>query len=309
MEHVYYLSEDGKTTIHAVKWLPNGKPCGVVQIIHGMCEYAERYAPFAEFLAANGYIVCAEDHAGHGKSAANRDDLGWFNQEHSLDIVIADVRTLHKKMKAEAENLPYFVLGHSMGSFFCRKYVSIYGNELAGAIIMGTGFIGMPLMNTALTMTRLNAKFKGWRNRSGFIKKLAFGSYNKKFKSENNPLSWLSTDRQNTELYKADEYCNFDFTDNGYYILFSAIKSACSKKTVKAVPKTLPVYFVAGSEDPVGNYGKGVIKAYGKFKKAGIKKVDITLYSGARHEILNDICKEQTYADLLDFIKKNSIQV
>lgn len=306
MEHFYYLSKDGKTNIHAVKWLPEGKPRGVVQIIHGMCEYAERYAPFAEFLAANGYIVCAEDHAGHGKSAATAADLGWFNEEHSFDTVIADIRTLHKMIKKETAGLPYIVLGHSMGSFFCRKYISLYGNELAGAIIMGTGFKGSPLMNTALTMTRLNATFKGWRNRSNFIDSLAFGSYNKRFKSENNSLSWLSVDTENTDKYMADELCGFKFTNNGYFILFSAIKSACSNKTIAAVPKNLPVYFVAGDCDPVGDYGKGVIKAYGKFKNAGIQKVDITLYEGARHEILNDVCKQQTYADLLDFINKNS---
>lgn len=306
MEHFYYLSKDGKTNIHAVKWLPEGKPRGVVQIIHGMCEYAERYAPFAEFLAANGFIVCAEDHAGHGKSAATNADLGWFNEDHSLDTVIADIRTLHITMKKESAGLPYIVLGHSMGSFFCRKYIALYGSELSGAIIMGTGFKGSPLMNTALTMTRLNAAFKGWRNRSKFIKSLAFGSYNKRFKSENNSLSWLSVDVDNTVAYRANEFCNFDFTNNGYFILFSAIKSACSKKAIAAVPKNLPVYFVAGNCDPVGDYGKGVIKAYGKFKKAGIQKVDITLYDDARHEILNDICKRQTYADLLNFISKNS---
>ena len=306
MEHIYYLSQDGKTNIHAVKWQPNCKPRGVVQIIHGMCEYAERYAPFAEFLATCGYLVCAEDHAGHGKSAATPADLGWFNDEHSLDTVIADIRTLHQTIKAEVGDLPYFILGHSMGSFFCRIYLSLYGSELAGAIIMGTGFKGSTLMNTALTMTRLNAAFKGWRNKSNFINSLAFGSYNKRFKSENNSLSWLSVDTENTEKYRADDYCNFKFTNNGYYILFSAIKSACAKKTISAVPKNLPVYFVAGNCDPVGDYGKGVIKAYGKFKKAGIQKVDITLYNDARHEILNDICKEQTYADLLEFFTINT---
>lgn len=307
MEHIYYLSKDGKTNIHAVKWLPDGNPKGVVQIIHGMTEYAERYAPFAEFLAANGYIVCAEDHAGHGKTAKTLDDLGWFNDGHSLDTVISDIHTLAKLMGSEG--LPYFILGHSMGSFFCRKYISQYGNELAGAIIMGTGFMSSSLMNVALALTRVNAAFKGWRNRSKFIKSIGFGSYNKKFKSENNPRSWLSVDRENTDKYGLDPLCNFSFTNNGYYILFSSIKAACSKKTIAAVPKNLPVYFVAGEDDPVGNYGKGVKKAYEKFKKAGIQNVDITLYKSARHEILNDICKRQTYADLLGFINKNSIQV
>ena len=309
MEHFYYLSKDGKTTIHAVKWLPEGKPEGVVQIIHGMCEYAERYSPFAEYLASKGYIVCAEDHAGHGKSAKTPEDLGWFNDGHSLDTVISDIHTLTEKVKSEAEGLPYFVMGHSMGSFFCRKYISLYGNELSGAIIMGTGFKGKALINTALAMTRLNATFKGWKNRSKFIKSLAFGSYNKKFKSENNSKAWLSVNTENTEKYKADNFCNFDFTDNGYYVLFSAIKSACSKKTIKAVPKNLPVYFVAGENDPVGDYGKGVAKAYNKFKKAGVKNVDIKLYGGARHEILNDFCKDAVRADLLAFLTKNSTQV
>lgn len=309
MEHLYYLSKDGKTNIHAVKWLPDGEPKGVVQIIHGMCEYAERYAPFAEYLASNGYIVCAEDHAGHGKSASAPEDLGWFNEEHNLDTVIEDIRKLTEIIKSETTGLPYFVMGHSMGSFFCRKYISLYGDELSGAIIMGTGFKSSALMNIALAMTRLNAAFKGWRNRSKFIKSLAFGSYNKKFKAENNPLSWLSVDTENTIQYKANNFCNFDFTDNGYYILFSAIKSACAGKTIKAVPKSLPVYFVAGNEDPVGDYGKGVIKAYAKFKKAGVKNVDITLYDNARHEILNDFCKDKVRADLLAFITKNSTQV
>lgn len=306
MEHIYYLSKDGKTNIHAVKWLPNGNPRGVVQIIHGMTEYAERYAPFAEYLASNGYIVCAEDHAGHGKTAKKLDDLGWFNDELSLDIVISDIRTLTEIVSAEAVGLPYFIMGHSMGSFFCRKYISQYGDNLAGAIIMGTGFKGSALMNTALLMTRLNAAFKGWRNRSKFIKSLALGPYNKKFKSENNPRSWLSLDRENTDRYGADPLCNYSFTDNGYYILFSSIKSACSKKTIEAVPKDLPVYFVAGSNDPVGDYGKGVTKAYEKFKKAGVKNVDITFYKNARHEILNDFCQAQVRADLLKFLTQNS---
>lgn len=309
MEQFYYLSKDGKTNIHAVKWLPEGAPKGVVQIIHGMTEYAERYAPFAEYLTSQGYIVCAEDHAGHGKSVKMLEDLGWFNEEHSLDTVISDIHTLTKMIKSEAEGLPYFIMGHSMGSFFCRKYISLYGEEISGAIIMGTGFKGSALINTALFMTRLNAAFKGWRNRSKFIKSLAFGSYNKKFKSENNPRSWLSVDKENTDKYGKDPLCNFVFTDNGYYILFSAIKSACSSKTIKAVPKELPIYFVAGENDPVGDYGKGVIKTYKKFKQAGAQKVDIKLYKNARHEILNDFCKDEVRKDLLEFISKNSTRI
>ncbi len=304
MQHLNYPSADGKATVHAVIWPVEGSPRGVVQIIHGMCEYIERYAPFAEFLNANGYIVCGEDHGGHGKTAASPEDLGYFNDERSLDAVISDIRTLHRRVAEENPNLPYFILGHSMGSFFCRNYIARYGTELSGAVIMGTGFKGGALLNTALAMTRLNAFFMGWKHRSGMINSLAFGSYNKRFKEEKNSHSWLSRDSENITAYKANGLCNFRFTDNGFYILFSAIKAACSKKVISAVPKNLPVYFVAGKEDPVGDYGKGVIKAYKKFKESGIERVNISLYQDARHEILNDFCKEKVRADLLDFFNE-----
>lgn len=306
MEEFSYLSADKKTTIHAVIWRPRGEARGVVQIIHGMCEYIERYAPFAEYLNANGYIVCGEDHAGHGKSAADDGGLGYFNDSRSLGMTLADIRTLHLKMQEEAKCLPYFILGHSMGSFFCRNYIARYGQELSGAVIMGTGYKGKLLLGTALALTKLNAAFKGWDHRSKFIDGLAFGSYNKRFKAENNSKAWLSVDTDNTDRYKADKYCTFMFTDNGFYILFSAIKGACSNKTIKSVPKNLPVYFVAGEDDPVGDYSKGVKKAYSKFKKAGVHRVDIKLYKGARHEILNDFCKDEVRADLLNFFSVNS---
>lgn len=306
MEHISYLSADKKTNIHAVIWRPEGKPCGVVQIIHGMCEYIERYAPLAGYLTERGFIVCGEDHLGHGKTAASSGDLGYFNDERSLDMVLADIRSLHQTLKKEAGELPYFMLGHSMGSFFCRAYIARYGAELSGAVIMGTGYKSKPLLVSALAITSFNALFKGWKHRSNFIHSLAFGSYNKRFKAENNEFSWLSADRENIAEYKSNPLNNFRFTNNGYYILFSTIKNACSKKAVISVPKNLPVYFVAGDEDPVGDYSAGVKKAYSKFKKAGVHRVDIKLYKGARHEILNDFCKDEVRADLLNFFNVNS---
>lgn len=302
MEDIYYSSNDGKSTIHAVIWRPEGKPVGIVQIIHGMCEYAARYSPFAQYLTEKGYLVCAEDHLGHGNSADEK-DLGWFDDGHNYKTVLADIRALHVKISSENASLPYFVLGHSMGSFFCRNYIASYGSELSGAIIMGTGFKGKALMNFALFATRLNALFCGWRNKSKFIKSLAFGAYNKRFKADGDPNAWLSENRENVEKYNADRLCGFSFTDNGYYVLFSVIRAACSKAVIAAVPTELPVFFVSGAEDPVGDYGKGVAKACNKFIKAG-KQASLKLYDNARHEILNDFCREQVQADILEFIKK-----
>jgi len=270
-----------------------------------MCEYAARYAPFAEFLNSQGFAVCADDHLGHGLSVKSKEDLGYFNRQRDTDIIINDIRALQLAVKKQVGDKPYFIMGHSMGSFFCRKYISLYGADFDGAIIMGTGFKSKATLNAALFFVGLNALFKGWRHRSKFIKKLAFGSYNKKFKPARTPNDWLSVNRENVDKYNADELCNFSFTNNAYSGLFSIIKQACSHKTIKAVPKTLPVYFVAGADDPVGDYGKGVQKAYDKFKKAGVADVAITLYEGARHEILNDDCKQEVCDNILSFINSH----
>lgn len=302
MRETYYPSKDGKNTVHACVWEPEGEVKGVFQIIHGMAEYAERYAPFAEYLNAHGYVVCAEDHPGHGKSVKSEEDLGYFNDKHDYKIVLADIHELRLTLQKEYPNVPYFVMGHSMGSFFCRNYIAEYGSDLAGAIIMGTGFKSMLTLNTALFAVKLNALFFGWRNRSKTIKNLAFGSYNKKFKPQRTANDWLSKNTQNVDNYEKDGLCGFDFTNNGYAVLFGVIKNACKSKTINAVPKTLPCLFIAGADDPVGDYGKGVEKAYNKFKKAGVKSARIVLYEDSRHEILNDYCAPKVCEDILKFL-------
>ncbi len=305
MQDIFYPSKDGKNTIHAVIWQPECEPKGVIQIIHGMCEYAARYAPFAKFCNLNGYIVVADDHLGHGKSVKCDKDLGYFNDARDYSIVVEDIHELKLTVQKTTGELPWFVLGHSMGSFFCRKYISLYGAEFKGAVIMGSGFKSKATLNTALFAVKLNALFSGWRNRSKLIKKLAFGSYNKKFKPAKTENDWLSKDPKNVAAYEADPLCGFSFTNNGYYILFSIIKEACSKKVIASVPKNLPVFFVAGEDDPVGDYGKGVKKAAAKFEKAGVESVGLALYEEARHEILNDFCKEQVQSDVIDFYDSN----
>lgn len=301
MQDIYFPSHDGKTKIHACVWKPQGEIKGVVQIIHGMCEYAARYNEFAEFLTNNGFLVVADDHLGHGQSVVDKEHLGYFNDARSTDTVIADIRSLHVAVKKQTEGLPYFILGHSMGSFFCRKYISLYGEEFNGAVIMGSGFKSRVTLETALAFVKINALFHGWKNRSKFIKKLAFGSYNKKFKPARTANDWLSVDTENVDKYNDDELCNFSFTNNGYAVLFGIIKEACSMETIRNVDRDLPVFFVAGADDPVGDYGKGVKKAKGKFYQAGVKNVTLKLYDGARHEILNDTCKQQVMEDLLQF--------
>lgn len=306
MEEIFYPSHDGVTTIHACIFRPQGEIKAAVQIIHGMAEYAERYSPFAEFLASNGYLVFAEDHLGHGKSVVSENDYGYFNAKHDVKIVISDIRALYEKVKDEiGAGIPFFVLGHSMGSFYCRKYIQEYGKCFSGAIIMGSGYKSQATLNFALFFCKLNALFCGWRNKSKLIDKLAFGSYNKKFAPNRTDFDWLSKSGENVDAYIKDKLCGIPFTTNGFYCLFKIIKQACKSSTFKNTPKNLPLLFLSGDMDPVGDYGKGVKKSYKKYVKAGVEQVDIKLYPELRHEILNDECKNQVYKDALSFFENH----
>lgn len=303
MQEIYYPSSDGVSTVHACIWAAEGECKAVLQIIHGMAEYAARYSHLAESLAKQGVTVCAEDHLGHGKTAADKADLGYFSKQKGYAPVLSDIASLTEIVRGKYPNVPYFVMGHSMGSFFCRKYITVYGKELCGAIIMGSGFMSCALTGTAKFLTRTVAAFKGWRHRSKFINNLAFGSYNKRFEGRTE-YDWLSKNEQNVDDYIADEFCGVPFTCNGFYGLFSVISEACKAKTVKDVPTELPILILSGKDDPVGGYGKGVIKLYDKLSTSG-KDVSMTLYEGGRHEILNDDCAAAVEEDISEFINSS----
>lgn len=303
-QEITYPSSDKKTTIHAYIWRPQGAIRAAVQIIHGMAEYALRYAPLAEYLASRGFLVCAEDHLGHGKSVLSARELGYFDGGDGSATVLKDIRRLTQTVREETGSLPFFIMGHSMGSFFARKYIADCGNQFAGAIIMGTGFQPAALTGFGRAAASLVALFRGWKHRSPFIDKLAFGSYNKKTQRRT-PYDWLSVNRANVDNYMADELCGVTFTCGGFKTLFSIVGQACRHSTIKNTPKNLPVLLVAGSDDPVGSYSKGVVKLYNKYNAAGLDDVEMTIYSGARHEILNEDCAPQVMADIAEFMTEH----
>lgn len=302
-EEITYPSADKKTTIHAYIWRPRGQVRGVVQIVHGMAEYALRYEPFALYLAERGFMVCAEDHLGHGKSVLSAAELGYFDGGDGTDTVLADIRRLRQIVVGQAGDLPYFMMGHSMGSFFTRAYIAAHGAELAGAVIMGTGFQPAALTGFGRCAAALAAAFGGWKRRSRFIDRLAFGSYNKKFGGRT-PYDWLSADEGNVDRYIADGLCGVTFTCGGFYTLFSIVGRACRGATVKQTPRRLPLLLVSGGDDPVGGYSSGVKKLYDKYVSAGISDVNMIIYRGARHEILNDFCAPQVREDIADFLMR-----
>ena len=300
-QQITYPSSDKKTTIYAYIWRPRGQIRGVVQIIHGMAEYALRYNDFAEYLSDRGFLVCAEDHLGHGRSVLSASELGYFDGGDGSEVVLKDIRRLTVTVREETGDLPYFILGHSMGSFFCRKYIADYGSEFAGAIIMGTGYQPAPVTAFGKLVAGFIALFRGWKHRSRFIDRVAFGSYNKKFEGRTS-FDWLSSEKSDVDGYIADDLCGITFTCGGFYTLFSIIAAACCRSTFKNTPEYLPLYIVSGGEDPVGNYSKGAVKVYDKYVAAGKKQVEMTIYSGARHEILNDACAPQVMEDIVNFL-------
>ena len=303
MEDFFYPSADGNHTVHAVIWRPEGEVRAILQIIHGMEEHASRYAPLAESLAKLGVLVCGEDHLGHG-GTAKEGERGHFPKGGD-EIVLKDIRSLTLRAMEAAPGVPVFIMGHSMGSFFCRVYISRFGADLAGAIVMGTGYKGGLTLGFARMLTAFLGAVRGTKSKSKLITKLAFGAYNKRFAPARTGFEWLSSDEAAVQKYCADELCGFGFTFGGFAGLFSIMGKACASSAFKGTPKDLPVLIVSGSEDPVGDYGKGVRKTYKKYLAAGLKNVQLRLYEGARHEILNDACGGQVIADITGFIQKN----
>lgn len=294
----YYLSRDGKTQIHAVEWMPEDEPKGVLQICHGMVEYIERYHEFAEYLCRHGYYVTGHDHLGHGKSVKDETEYGYFPKKNGNRCVIGDIHQLRMITSKKYPGVPYLMLGHSMGSFLLRQYLTEHGDGLSGAVIMGTGYQPLAVLEAGQVVCRVTALFKGWKYRSKFVDNLSFGSFNKRFEPGETGREWVTSDSELCRRYVEDPLCMFRFTVGGYYQMFEGMKAVARAGSIAQIPEDLPILFTAGADDPVGAFGRGVMKVYRKYKSAGMRKVAVKLYAGGRHEILNETIREQVYEDL-----------
>lgn len=283
--------------IRAVKYEPEKSVRAVLQIAHGMDEFIDRYDGFAEYLCDKGFLVVGNDHLGHGGSVKSKDDWGYFG-ENGNQVLLDDMYKLTEAVKKEYADVPYFLLGHSMGSFYARQYIAEHGDALNGTIIMGTGFEPEYKLKAAMLMCRTIALFKGWRHRSNLVNSLAFGAYNKCFEPARTPSDWLTKDEKIVDWYRNEPRCTFVFTLNGYYNMFTGILRLHDKELMNRVPKDLPLLFVSGQEDPVGSFGKEVEASVEYMKDLGIRDVRLKLYQNDRHEILNETDKETVYEDL-----------
>lgn len=300
-----FPSTSGLANIHAVKYIPVGvEVVAVLQIAHGMAEHLERYEGFIEALSKEGIAVYINDHLGHGRSVSSENEKGYFG-ELGYKNLVADCVKLTELAKEDYPSIPYIVFGHSMGSFIMRAYCAEHSGNIDGAIFCGTGGAN-PAAGIGIAITKMIQRSKGDHYRSNFINNLAFGAYNKRFEGRT-PFDWLTKDNDQVDKYIADPECGYLFTTNGYIGLFSALKNTNSKDWYKAVPASLPIYLIAGEDDPVGNYGIGVSDVYNRLLDTGHTDVDISLYPNARHEILNESDTfDKVVTDVLAFIKRVS---
>lgn len=298
----YFNSSTGENKIHARMCVPDAEPRAIVQIIHGIAEYIDRYDEFMSFLADNGIIAVGTDHLGHGKSIESEEQTGFFAYDNGWDYAVRDEEVLRLAMHENYPELPIIVFGHSMGSFMARTLLIRYPDAFNAAIISGTGNQGAALVNGGLFMGNLVTGLKGAHHYSKFLNNLAFGSYNKIYDNPKTEYDWLSRDEANVQKYIDDPLCGFIPSCSLFRDMMTGVKFITNKKNLTAMNKDMPVYFMSGDMDPVGECGKGVQKAYNNFLEAGMKDVSIKLYPGGRHEMLNEINKDEVYTDILTWL-------
>lgn len=291
------------TEVFVHRWLPDGPPRAVVHIAHGMAEHAARYARLAQALTDAGYAVYAEDHRGHGRTAGSLDRAGFLAARNGWDTVVDDMHRLTGRALEENPGLPVFLLGHSMGSFLARSYAARHGSVLAGLVLSGTAGDPGPLGRVGVGVAAAQARLRGARRPSGLMNTLTFGQYNAAFKPTRTDFDWLSRDDAEVDAYLADPWCGFVFTAGGYRDVLSGLAAVNSDRVVSTVPRTLPVHLVAGDMDPVGGkHAAGPRAVADQLRRLGVQEVTLTIWPGARHEILNETNREEVTADIVDWL-------
>lgn len=302
-EEFYYDSFCNTNRIHAIKWVPEGTPLCIVQIVHGMAEHMGRYEEFAAFLTAHNILVVGADHLGHGLSMGDNPP-GYFCKKEPGKTLVEDVRILKNMIREEYPDVPYVLFGHSMGSFIVRNFVHDYSEEVDGTILSGTGMLPKSLVCVMGIAVDILTAIYGAYHISGLMNKLAFGSYLKHVKNPQTKSDWLTTDREQVQEFLSDPLCGFIFTLNGFKGLEQLIKGLHNREKAVRMDKDLPMYFVSGDEDPVGDYGKQAYESCRFYETVGMKNVSNKIYPGKRHELLHEDIRLEVMQDILEWIRK-----
>jgi alpha-beta hydrolase superfamily lysophospholipase len=289
--------------IHGYRWYtPEIKCRGILQLVHGMQEYIERYDAFARYMAEAGYFVIGHDHLGHGESVQNQSELGYVG-EHGAVLWLKDMELIRRMAVSYAPRVPYIILGHSMGSYLVRRYLIYRGHRVDGAVIMGTGHQNPLLVKAGLAITYLDIMKSGQKGQSRLLNQMTCSGFAKRYPDNAHTGSWMSRDPEIMVKALQDEKMHYHFTLNAFESLFHTIEEVVDPRRAARMPKDLPLLVLSGEEDPVGENGKGVRRFEKMLKKIGMKNVTCIYYPENRHELLNDLDKEQVYQDIEKWCK------
>ncbi len=297
IRQITFKSTNLENTIFGWIYIPADLPRGIVQIIHGMNEHMGRYHDFMRYLAQNGYAACGIDQIGHGRSAEDG-PYGFFGEKDGWKTLVDDQYKFHRIACAEVPECTRSVLlGHSMGSFIARLYAARYGNSIDGLILSGTarGGVRVPL---AIQAAEFSVRKHGPYFVDQKLNQLVRGRANSRFKPNQTDFDWLTKDTAAARAFQEDPSCNFVFTSAGFRDLFVLLGRANAKGCFEAVRPELPVLLFSGTDDPVGEFGKGPTQVFQQYQKAGVEDVSLTLYEGGRHEMLNETNRAEVYDDL-----------
>ena len=298
-----YPSSDGVHTIHAQEWFPQSSPIAVIQIVHGVAEHIGRYQHLAQFLTTYGFVVCGEDHLGHGLTV-NDGRYGYFAPRGGWDLVTQDARRLREIEGKKFPGLPHVLLGHSMGSFVVRGYLMFWPGTVDGAILSGTGQEPPATVAAGRALSALLIRLKGPRAHSALLDALSVGRYNGQFKPVRTSADWISRDTVVVDAYRADPLCRFLPTVGMYHDMMVGLQLLAKPANLARMDPDTPVYFFAGDRDPVGANGAGVKKVAGWFRDAGVKDLTVRLYPEGRHEMLNEANRDEVYRDVLSWLER-----
>lgn len=298
-----FTSTNGERDLHCRQWIPDGPIKGVVQIVHGVAEYIERYHDFAVFLASNGYVAVGDDHLGHGYSASRDFPLGWFGEQNGWMTIVQDEKKLHDLLIDWYPGVPMILLGHSMGSFMARTYIGLWPNDYDLCILSGTGWQPGIVCKAGLAMANREIKTNGSLYRSDFLQNLAFGSYLKKIENPIGKNDWINRSESEIRRYDADPLCGFTGTAGLMRDMMYGLSLICRDSHIEKMNKNVPVLFISGDADPVGNWGKGVKKTAARFRWLAVRDVTVKLYPGARHEVISELNHQEVWCDVLNWIQ------
>ena len=304
-EELTYKSRDRQTMLHAIRWIPEGEPIAILQIIHGMQEYVDRYDEFANYLAERGILVIGNDHLGHGGSVGANGTKGFFCKEDPATVLVRDAHRLKKMTQEDYPGIPCFILGHSFGSFVAREYITRYGTGIKGAIIQGTAFMPTGTVKSLSGLVSFLQFILGEKTRSTMVNNMAFKGYLKRIQNPRTKFDWLSHNEESIDKYIADPFCNFVFTLNGFKTMAELLKRVQDVEKMEDIPKNLPILITGGKEDPVGSYGDALKRLYTIYtNELHIENVELKLYDGMRHELQQEIGRETVFEDQYNWLKK-----